>query len=57
MVILHRYFIGNVTELNFKEYTYKNIDAIVQDHNNKFDGDLQTGVELSHKSLDNVLKK
>ena len=34
-------FIGNVTELNFKEYTYKNIDANGQYQNNKFDGDLK----------------
>ena len=33
-------FIGNVSELNFKGYTYKNIIANGQYQNNKFDGDL-----------------
>ncbi|WP_158838555.1 translocation/assembly module TamB domain-containing protein [Polaribacter sp. L3A8] len=34
-------FIGTVSELNFKNYTYKNIDANGQYQNNKFDGDLK----------------
>ena len=34
-------FIGKVSELNFKNYTYKNIDANGQYQNNKFDGDLK----------------
>lgn len=33
-------FIGRVSELNFKNYTYKNIAANGQYQNNKFDGDL-----------------
>ncbi|WP_343330233.1 translocation/assembly module TamB domain-containing protein [Polaribacter staleyi] len=33
-------FIGTVSELNFKNYTYKNIEANGQYQNNKFDGDL-----------------
>ena len=34
-------FIGIVSELNFKDYAYKNIDANGQYQNNKFDGDLK----------------
>ncbi|PQJ73747.1 DUF490 domain-containing protein [Polaribacter butkevichii] len=34
-------FIGTVSELNFKNYTYKNIEANGQYQNNKFDGDLK----------------
>ena len=34
-------FIGTVAELNFNNYSYKNIDANGQYQNNKFDGDLQ----------------
>ncbi|WP_232734688.1 translocation/assembly module TamB domain-containing protein [Polaribacter sp. ALD11] len=33
-------FIGNISELNFNDYTYKNIVANGQYQNNKFDGDL-----------------
>jgi hypothetical protein len=33
-------FIGNVSELQFKQYSYKNIVANGQYQNNKFDGDL-----------------
>ncbi|WP_254712539.1 translocation/assembly module TamB domain-containing protein [Polaribacter pectinis] len=34
-------FIGNVSELNFNNYPYKNISANGQYQNNKFDGDLE----------------
>ena len=34
-------FIGVVSELNFKNYTYNNIEANGQYQNNKFDGDLK----------------
>ncbi len=33
-------FIGRVSEINFKDYNYKNIDANGQYQNNKFDGEL-----------------
>ncbi|MDX6747782.1 translocation/assembly module TamB domain-containing protein [Polaribacter sp. PL03] len=33
-------FVGNISELNFNSYTYKNIIANGQYQNNKFDGDL-----------------
>lgn len=33
-------FIGNISELNFNQYSYKNIVANGQYQNNKFDGDL-----------------
>ena len=33
-------FVGNVSKLNFKKYTYKNIAVNGQYQNNKFDGDL-----------------
>ncbi len=33
-------FVGTVSELNFKEYSYKDITANGQYQNNKFDGDL-----------------
>ncbi|TXD46678.1 translocation/assembly module TamB [Polaribacter sp. IC073] len=33
-------FVGNISELNFNGYTYKNIIANGQYQNNKFDGDL-----------------
>ncbi len=34
-------FIGKISEINFKNYPYKNIDANGQYQNNKFDGDLK----------------
>ena len=34
-------FIGKISELNFKNYSYKDIDANGQYQNNKFDGDLK----------------
>ena len=34
-------FLGNISELNFNNYSYKNIDVNGQYQNNKFDGDLK----------------